>query len=572
MSTPVDDRYPNILSVHDPRFPTRTAAVNQETLTQGYARLPIVLKSMGFKELRPGQLEPIVDILGQRDCLVILPTATGKTAVFTIPTLALEWHTLAFSPLVALMRDQVKGLRAKGIAANCMSGMQSDAENAQALQQWMRGELSMFYVAPERLQNPQFKEAIRCRPPDMVVLDEAHTLSQWSDNFRPSYMALGDFIQENNPKVVAAFTATAPPEVEQDIRRVLSLGAAQKHIHYPRRKNLKLTLRNFTDILEMVNVIRGIKGSGIVYCGRIEKGVEPVAAQLSSFLPDKEITIFHGQLNDAEKRTNQDLFMEGHADWVVATNAFGMGIDKEDVRAVIHYDFPGSIEALAQEVGRAGRDGNDSYCLTYNRAEALSLQRFFIDNAFPPKEQVESVFDQLSRSANRDNITTVSADGMSKLAGVSPFRIDSIMSILTGNNVIEKIKATEKMARLRFIGNSEDRKFQEWRSAIEKGSEEDPEGFLKFDLNWLAKQMGVGFSTVTARLRDWDKQGLARYVSPPRAQPTRIIGRVENIDFDRLHKKMLDANRKLNEVLRYFATPDADKHAFIEDHFQVNAT
>jgi ATP-dependent DNA helicase RecQ len=559
MSTSVDDR-----------FPTRTAAVNIQTLMQGQARLPIVLQSMGYKELRPGQLEPIIDILGQRDCLLILPTATGKTACFVIPTLALQWHTLAFSPLVALMRDQVKGLRAKGIAANCMSGMQSDAENAQALQQWMRGELSMLYVAPERLGNPQFKEAIRTRQPDMVVLDEAHTLSQWSDNFRPSYMALGDFVREYNPKVVMACTATAPPEVEKDIRRVLSLGEAQKHIHYPRRKNLKLTSRDFVDMLEMVNVIRNIQGSVIVYCGRIEKGVEPVAAQLSSFMPDTEITIFHGKLPDATKRTNQDLFMEGHCKVVVATNAFGMGIDKEDVRGVIHYDFPGSVEYLAQEVGRAGRDGIDSLCLTYRRPEALSLQRFFIDNAFPPREQVEAVFDQLCRSANKENIATITLDVLGKNSGISPFRIDSVMSILTGNNVIDRIKATEKMAKMRFVGNSEDKKFQQWKGIIEKGGEQDSEGFWKFDLNWLVKQLGVSYTTVATRLREWDKLDLARYVSPPRSQPIRIIGRIENVDFDRLHKKMLDANNKLNEVLRYFTIPDADKHRFIEDHFHIH--
>lgn len=154
------------------RFPTRTAAVNLETLMRGKDRIPKVLRQMGYKSLREGQEGPILNIMGQRDTICILPTSVGKTAVFVIPTLALEWRTLVFSPLVALMRDQVKGLQKMDIRAGQMSGMQTDAENALAIRQWMSGELQFLYVAPERLQNQDFKEAIRINKPDMVVLDE----------------------------------------------------------------------------------------------------------------------------------------------------------------------------------------------------------------------------------------------------------------------------------------------------------------------------------------------------------------------------------------------------------------
>ena len=222
------------------RWTSRTSAVNIESLIRGSSRLPWVLENvMGYPSLRAGQEAPITNIMGQRDTICILPTGTGKTAVFVIPTLCLDWKTLVFSPLVALMRDQVQSLQRMGIRAGQMSGMQNDAENAMAAQQWMAGELQMFYVAPERLRNELFQQAMKAVKPNMVVLDEAHTLSQWSDNFRPDYCKVGDFIVAYNPDVVTAFTATAPDEAIADIRRVLGLQEAQKIVHYPIRRKTR---------------------------------------------------------------------------------------------------------------------------------------------------------------------------------------------------------------------------------------------------------------------------------------------------------------------------------------------
>jgi RecQ family ATP-dependent DNA helicase len=494
---------------------------------------------------------------------------TGKTAVFVVPTLCLDWCTLVFSPLVALMRDQVQGLWRMGIRAGAMSSTQTEAENMLAVRQWMAGELQLFYVAPERLQNAIFKEAIRSRRPDMVVLDEAHTLSQWSDNFRPAYCAVGDFIAEHNPKVVTAFTATAPEEVEVDIRRVLGLQQATKHIHYPRRSNLKLTSRNYVDLMDMVGTINSINGPTIVYCATVEKGVERIADQLSQQL-EREVTMYHGQLTPEAKRTNQDLFMNDYAPVIVATNAFGMGIDKPNIRGVIHYNFPGSIEALAQETGRAGRDGKDSICVTYNSEESLRTQQFFIESAYPPRGDVEAVFSALERTQDMEGISYLTGDEIAKESGISTFKLRSVMSILIGNNVVARTKASEKIARVNFSGNSEDPKFQKWKATILKGGSEETDGFVEFDLNWLISEVSLGQATVSKYLRDWDKAGLIRYVAPFRGAPSQIIGKIDLIDFDRLRQKSIDARRKLDDLLRYFDIPDADKHAYIEEYFQVH--
>jgi ATP-dependent DNA helicase RecQ len=530
---------------------------------RGSAQLPMALKQMGYASLRDGQEDPIINILGQRDTLCILPTGTGKTSVFVIPTLCLGWRTLVFSPLVALMRDQVQSLQRVGVTAVQMTGMQSDAENAVAARQWMAGDAQLFYVAPERLGNKLFQEAIRAYNPDMVVMDEAHTLSQWADTFRAAYMKVGDFIAAYNPKVVAAFTATCPPEVEADVRRVLGMQAATRLLHYPIRHNLKLTSRDFVGVGNIVQDILQVGGPTIVYCGTIEK-VETIAEQLSAELP-YQVSFFHGKLPENTKRSNMDQFMQGYARVMVATNAFGMGVDKADIRLVIHRDHPGSPEALAQETGRAGRDGNDSWCITYQSKDSLDLQHFFIRNAYPERGDIEAVFEALRRSAGPDGISHVTGEELGRLSGVRGFQVGAIMTLLNGNNVIESAKGTEKIAKIRFVGSSETTRFQDWKAKIERGGQQEDDGFISVDIDWLASEVEIGKATLVKYLREWDKEGFLRYVAPFRGTPRKIIGTPALIDYDRLEIKKNHSLRKLQAVMDYFVTPDPHKHEYLKN-------
>lgn len=547
----------------------RESKINMDVLKRGYAQLPNALSVMGFSELRAGQEPVIVNIMAQRDTLCILPTSTGKTACFVIPTLCLGWRTIVFSPLVALMRDQVQGLTSKGIKAQAISSMQTDAENQAAIKRWAEGELQFIYVAPERLHNESFKDAMMRVPPDMVVMDEAHCLSQWSDNFRSSYCLVGDFIREKNPKVVAAFTATCPDEVAGDIRRVLHLENAQKLSYYPRRTNLHLKSDNMLSETQLADFISGVDGNVIVYCATINK-VEQTAKQLMSALRE-DVIIFHGELSPTDKRVNQDMFMNDKIRVMVATNAFGMGVDKGNIRGVVHRDIPGSLEALAQEVGRAGRDGKDSVCMTFYSPDSYNTQKFFIECSYPSKSEINAVMRVLNLAADGNGVSQLTINDIAKKTNLFSRKVPAILEVLKSNKIVEREKNGEKIAKIRLDENTpeDDTRFELWWNTIlEYGMEED--GFFNIDLNWFSDHIGLGYQTVTNHFKKWDEQSVIRFIPPYRGSATKIIGSVNQIDFERLAAKAAGAHTKLDQVLGYIKTPDNDKHSYLEKYFQVN--
>lgn len=547
----------------------RESKVNMDILKSGYAQLPNALSVMGFSQLRAGQEPVIVNIMAQRDTLCILPTSTGKTACFVIPTLCLGWRAIVFSPLVALMRDQVQGLTSKGIKAQAISSMQTEAENQAAIKRWAEGELQFIYVAPERLHNEAFKDAMMRVPPDMVVMDEAHCLSQWSDNFRSSYCLVGDFIRDKNPKVVAAFTATCPDEVEHDIRRVLHLDNAQKLSYYPRRTNLHLKSENMLSETQLADFISGVDGPAIVYCATINK-VEQTAKQLMSALRE-DVIIFHGELSPTDKRVNQDMFMNDKIRVMVATNAFGMGVDKGNIRGVVHRDIPGSLEALAQEVGRAGRDGKDSTCMTFYSPDSYNTQKFFIECSYPSKSEINAVMRVLNLAADNNGVSQLTIVDIAKKTNLFSRKVPAILEVLKSNRIVEREKNGEKIAKIRLDENTpeDDSRFEVWWNTIlEYGIEED--GFFNIDLNWFSDHIGLGYQTVTNHFKKWDDQSVIRFIPPYRGSATKIIGSVNQIDFERLAIKADRAHTKLDQVLGYIKTPDNDKHSYLEKYFQVN--
>lgn len=537
-------------------------------LQKGVRNLPWALNLMGYPGLRKGQEEIIYNALACRDTLGFLPTGMGKTATFVIPALCLEMRVLIFSPLVALMQDQVKGLWQRGLKAGQISGIQSDSANSAVMMEWMRGELQFLYVAPERLRNDQFIAIMKERAPDIVIVDEAHSISQWGDTFRPAYGKIGSFIRQFNPRLVLALTATATEEVEEDIRDTLGIKDAAKITFMPERSNLKLSSSDHPGEYGISKILQQIDGSAIVYCATV-KEVESLGKNLANLLPN-QVTIYHGQLQDHEKRNSQDMFMQGELKYMVATNAFGMGIDKADIRGVIHHDVPGTIEALVQETGRAGRDGKDSRCLTLFREKSMHTQRWFLDSSFPSEKMVRHVFktlEQATPNANGEIMLTIK-DIAAKTGDVwAEQAVNASLNILMKAGAIERKRSEEKIGKVQIntIPNLE--KFQDYHEVIKTVGKQTSDGLLTFDLDIVTAKIGVAQATVVKNLKLWQTEGYLTYIAPFRGVPTKVTGSVDKVPFPRLAIKYKEAVAKLEEVRRYCQTPDKDKHEFLRAYF-----
>jgi len=545
--------------------------VDRGALDKGLLNLPWAMSVMGYTALREGQDKIVYNVMALRDTLGFLPTGAGKTATFVLPTLCLELRTLIFSPLVALMQDQVQGLWKRNLRAGQVSSLQTDSANTSVLGQWARGELQFLYVAPERLKNDAFEQVMVNRPPDMIVVDEAHAISQWADNFRPAYSKIGTFIRNFNPKVVLALTATATAEIEQDVRNVLGIQDAAKISYLPERTNLKLSSSDYPGDVGLAKKIEAINGSVIVYCATV-KSVESLGQTLSSFLPN-QVSIFHGQLPPGDKRVSQEMFMQNQLKVMVATNAFGMGIDKPDIRAVFHYDVPGTIESLMQEIGRSGRDGLDSWCEAFYREDSYNTQRFFLDSSFPSERDIRSVFNTLTRANKNDRGEVTLTIKEIAAANGNPWEaamVNSAISILVRHGVIERPKSDEKVGKISFHTVPDEARLHEYYDLIcgDNGiGKLGDDGTFAFDIDLLSSRVGVSKETVTKNLRKWQSNGVLTYIPPFRGAPTKIIGDVNKVEFARLKAKYEEAVLKLDKVLLYFKVPDAEKHAFLRDYF-----
>lgn len=333
----------------------------------------------GFSEFRPGQQEVIQSILRGNDTLAVMPTGGGKSLCYQLPALVFEHCTLVISPLIALMKDQVDVLQKRGVAASFINSSLTEKEVAKRTAEVLAGKTKILYIAPERLAS-DFQETLRKISLSFIAIDEAHCVSTWGHDFRPDYRAIQEHIMllPRRP-IVAAFTATATPEVKQDIIRRLGLVRPQTFVRGFDRPNLNFFTRGWMSELErdweVTRLARKLGRSGIVYVGKRDK-----AEQLSAHLTGQGISAlpYHAGLKSEERTAAQDSFMKDEVSVIVATIAFGMGIDKPDVRFVIHAGMPGTLEGYYQEAGRAGRDGKPATCVLLHSGEDSALQHYFI--------------------------------------------------------------------------------------------------------------------------------------------------------------------------------------------------
>ncbi|MDR3294658.1 MAG: DNA helicase RecQ [Clostridiales Family XIII bacterium] len=341
----------------------------------------ILNKYFGYTGFREGQEETILQILSGRDVLAVMPTGAGKSICYQTPALMLEGMTLVISPLISLMKDQVSALAQAGVPAALLNSSLDANEYREVLRRTARNEYKILYVAPERLRADDFSELVRTLPISMVTVDEAHCVSQWGQDFRKSYLEIADFVESLNVRpVVSAFTATATGRVREDIVSQLRLANPFAVFTGFDRKNLFFAVKKPQDKMrELMEYLRGAEGkSGIVYCST-RKGVEEVCAALCK--SGREATRYHAGLGDAERRRNQDDFLYDRKSVMVATNAFGMGIDKSNVRFVIHFNMPKNLESYYQEAGRAGRDGVPADCILLYSGQDVRTNQFLIQKS-----------------------------------------------------------------------------------------------------------------------------------------------------------------------------------------------
>ena len=433
-------------------------------------------ESFGYPGFRPGQERAISSILGDRDTLVVLPTGGGKSLCYQVPALMLPGLTVVVSPLISLMKDQVDALNARGLPAAFINSTLTGSQVSDRLARAGRGEIKLLYVAPERFDAGTTAERLRAMGVSLLAVDEAHCISEWGHDFRPSYLRMRNVRDRLGAPPTVALTATATPEVRRDIAAQLALRSPTIIVTGFDRTNLHyhvLPTRNDTEKDEaLVQTLREHDGLAVVYAST-RRNVERIAGVLER--ARISAAAYHAGLDDAHRHEVQDSFMNEHVRAIVATNAFGMGIDKPNVRLVVHHAMPGTLEAYYQEAGRAGRDGLRSECVLLHAFPDRFTHEFFIKGAYPEKALVESVYSAMQRVVDASGLTDLGAEDISRLipGKIGGREVESALRVLMRADAVRRESESGSSVFIRLLATPD-------RIKRELPDPHDPElGFLR---------------------------------------------------------------------------------------------
>lgn len=534
-------------------------------------------RHFGYDSFRPGQEEVIRAIVGGSHSLAVMPTGRGKSLCFQLPALLRDGLAIVVSPLIALMKDQVDDLSRRGIAAAALNSSLSLEAQDEVIARAADGKLRFLYVAPERFKVASFAEVLPRLNPSLFVVDEAHCISQWGHDFRPDYLKIGRAIASCGAKQIVAMTATATPDVQRDIVKQLGVAGMHTYVAGFERKNLSFAVTDISGDDEraarLIELVRGGGGSAIVYCSA-RKGAETAADILKS--RDIKAEAYHAGMEHEERIRVQDAFMSGEIQAIAATNAFGMGIDKADIRLVVHYNMPGSIEAYYQEAGRAGRDGKAARCELLFTFADKHVQEFFIDGSNPSPQMIRSVYRTLLEE--KRDVVELSARAIAGRSGEgSDMAAASALSILERMDVIERRGAGEAMGRIEitesfFMKPPPERatirsKLWSWIKVESGGGNRKAFDVLP---ETIVKELALDDDQVFRGLRNLADEGLIAWQPPFRGRAVVIRRRMDSaklpIDEEALDEKRRRDEAKLKAMIKY-ATSKGCRQAHIVRYF-----
>jgi ATP-dependent DNA helicase RecQ len=527
----------------------------------------------GYDDFRSPQAEIVSNILDHKDCVVLLPTGGGKSICFQVPALMMEGLTLVVSPLIALMDDQVDNLRKRKIRAGALHSGRSKQEQELIRDNAISGALKLLYVSPEKLKSASFREFLGQLNLSMIAIDEAHCVSEWGHDFRPAYLDIPEIYPLVNRPLVAAFTATATPKVLEDLKEKLGLNDPRFFRSSFRRDNLSYHVapaeHKFNRMCQMLN---GSEGSVIVYM-RSRRGTVHIADKLQKEGFGAEA--YHAGMDFEQRRETQEKWIKGKSRIMVATSAFGMGIDKPDVRMVIHYEMPESLEAYIQEAGRAGRDGIRSYAIMLRTQEDEKKLKEKRASLLPPFERISTLYDSLS---NQFQLPVGQGNGRSFDVDLDAFcshfkferrEVNFALDFLAREGLLEEISELDRWSKLKFSLNGEalyafqveqDRYTPLVRYLL-RAYEGITFEFREVHERRMAAALKMSVAQVKKQLQGLQRLGVIHYLPAPEKQRVRmIVGRQDSRYFaalEKSHAQLLKHRKtKFSDSMKYLLRDD----------------